>query len=139
MQFPCGHRCTNVCHSGRCQNEESCRKKLKVYCECKNRKVETTCDKIRAGFTLTCEETCVSRQNELKLIAEQQERSRKEREEEKNRRELEEFEKKFGKKKYKERKSHVIEENGKSHIIKWCILAAAIVVLAIFTYYLLST
>lgn len=137
--FPCGHRCTNVCHSGVCQNEESCRKKLKVYCECKNRKIETTCDKIRAGFTLICDETCVSRQNELKSIAEQQERERKEREEEKNRRELVEFEKKFGKKKYKERKSHMVKDTGNSHILKWCILAAAVAILAIFTFYLLST
>lgn len=112
---------------------------MKVYCECKNRKIETTCDKIRTGFTLICDETCISRQNELKLIAEQQERLRKEREEEKNRRELVEFEKKFGKKKYKERKSNIVEDTGHSNILKWCILAAAIAILAIFTFYLLSS
>lgn len=86
-----------------------------------------------------CDETCISRQNELKLIAEEQERLRKEREEEKNRRELVEFEKKFGKKKYKERKSHIVEDTGNSHILKWCILAAAVTILAIFSYYLLSS
>lgn len=112
---------------------------MKVYCVCKNRKVEITCDKVRAGFTLMCDETCISRQNELKSIAEQQERLRKEREEEKNRRELVEFEKKFGKKKYKERKSHIVEDADNSHIIKWSALAAGVTILAIFSYYLMSS
>lgn len=136
IQFSCGHRCTNICHSGRCQNEESCRKKLKVYCDCKNRKIETTCDKIRSGFVLNCDETCISRQEELKRITEQQERARREQEEEKNRLELEEFEKKFGKKKHKERKIQVIEECDNSHLFKWAGLAATVAALIGFIYFL---
>lgn len=124
-----------MCHSGPCKNGESCRKKLKVYCECKNRKIETTCDKIRSGFVLNCDETCISRQNELKRITEQLERTKREQEEEKNRSELEEFEKKFGKKKHKERKTHNVEEKDNSHLYKWAGLAVA--VLAGFTYFLL--
>lgn len=134
LQFPCGHRCTNVCHSGRCQNEESCRKKLKVYCECKNRKIEITCDKIRAGFVLSCDETCISRQEELKRIVEQQERARREQEEQKNRLEVEEFEKKFGKKKYKERKTQIVEEKDNSKLFKWAGLVIGVAVLAGFIY-----
>lgn len=119
-------------------NEESCRKKLKVYCDCKNRKIDTSCDKIRAGFVLSCDETCVNRQNELKRITEQQERVKREQEEEKNRIELEEFEKKFAKKKYKERKTQIIEEKNNSYIFKWIGFAIAAATIAIFTYFLLS-
>ncbi|XP_031617999.1 NF-X1-type zinc finger protein NFXL1 isoform X1 [Contarinia nasturtii] len=136
--FSCGHRCTNVCHSGKCLNEESCRKKLKVYCECKNRKVETTCDKLRSGFILGCDDTCRSRQEETKRVAEQQERIKRQQEEEKNRIELEEFEKKFGKKKYKERKAQIIEDTDNSHLYKWAGLVAAGAILAGFIYYLFA-
>lgn len=111
---------------------------MKVYCECKNRKIETTCDKIRSGFVLSCDETCASRQLELKRIAEQQERARREQEEEKNRQELEEFEKKFGKKKYKERKTQIVEDEGNAHLYKWAGLAVAVAILAGFIYFLLS-
>lgn len=97
-----------------------------------------SCDKIRAGFILNCDETCTNRQNELKRISEQQERNKREQEEEKNRIEREEFEKKFAKKKYKERKTHIIEEKNNSQILKWIGLAATVAILAIFIYFLLS-
>lgn len=138
FQFSCGHRCINVCHSGKCLNEELCRKKVKVYCDCKNRKIETSCDKIRAGFVLSCDEACISRQNELKRIADEQERVKREQQEEKNRQELEEFEKKFGKKKHKERKQQIIEEKDNSHIYKWAGIGIGVAVLAAFIYFLLS-
>lgn len=127
-----------MCHSGPCKNEESCRKKLKVYCDCKNRKIETSCDKIRSGFVLNCDETCIHRQSELKRTIELQERIKREQEDEKNRIEREEFEKKFAKKKYKERKTQIIEEKNNSAILKWLGLAVAIATLAIFIYFLLA-
>lgn len=139
FQFSCGHRCTNTCHSGICRNEELCRKKLKVYCECKNRKVETTCEKIRAGFRLICDDTCIARQNELKLIAEQQERIKRELEAEKNRQELEEFEKKFGKRKQKDRKPQIVEDTNYSSTLRWTGFAVAVATLAIFIYLLFSS
>lgn len=87
---------------------------------------------------LSCDETCINRQNELKRIADEQERLKREQEEEKNRLELEEFEKKFAKKKYKERKIQVIEEQNNSILLKWGGLAVAVSILAVFIYFLLS-
>lgn len=96
-----------------------------------------SCDKIRSGFVLNCDETCIHRQNELKHIAEEQERTKREQEEKKTRLELEEFEKKFGKKKYKERKIKVIEEKSNSQLYIWAGLGLAISVLCTFMYFLL--
>lgn len=87
---------------------------------------------------MACDETCISRQEEMKRAAEQQERIKRQQEEEKNRLELEEFERKFGKKKYKERKTQVIEDNDNSHIYKWSGFVAAVAILAAFIYYLFS-
>lgn len=111
---------------------------MKVYCKCKSRKVETTCEKIREGFVVNCDENCAVRQNELKTIAEQQARLKREQEDEKNRQELEEFEKKMGKKKYKERKRQIIEDTNNSQILKWTGIAVAVAIFAIFAYFLLS-
>lgn len=137
FQFPCGHRCTNVCHSGPCTNAESCRKKLKIYCECKNRKVETSCDKLRSGFELKCDENCVAKLAEAKKVADDAVRVKQEQEAERNRIELEEFEKKFGKKKHKERKRPVIVEADNSHIWKLILAAVIVAILAIIIYFFL--
>lgn len=133
--FTCGHRCTNSCHSGPCKNEESCRKKLKVYCDCKNRKIETTCDKLRAGFSIACDETCEVREKELKRVADENQRIKREQEAERNRLELEEFEKKFAKKKYKERKAQVVADTNDSRLLKWIGGAVGAAVLSIFIFY----
>lgn len=136
-QYACGHRCVGICHSGKCPSPDSCRKKLKVYCDCKNRKVETTCDKIRAGFVLGCDEACTERQKEAKKIADEASRAKLEQELEKNRQEVEEFEKKFGKKKYKERKRAVVEQDNKKQYV-WIGAAVGAIALAVFVYYLFA-
>lgn len=110
---------------------------MKIYCECKTRKVETTCDKVRAGFTLTCDEICKAKQLELQKATEEAERKRRQQEEEKNRQEVEEFEKKFAKKKYKDRKKQVIETKNNTDLIKWLGVATGFAVIAVGISYLL--
>lgn len=110
---------------------------MKIYCDCKNRKLETTCDKIRAGFSLSCDEACLNRQNEIKRAAEETERIKREKEMERNRLELEEFEKKFAKKKPKDRKTKIIEDTNDIELIKWICIGSAVGILAIFIGYLL--
>lgn len=83
---------------------------VKVACECKTRKIDSLCDKVRSGYTLCCDETCKAKRDQIRLAAEENDRKQRELEEEKNRLELLEYEKKFGKKKYKERKQYVVEE-----------------------------
>lgn len=131
----CGHRCSSVCHSGKCPNPDLCRKKVKIYCDCKNRKLDVTCDKIRSNFTLSCDEVCGEKQKEAQKITDENDRLKREQELERNRQEIEEFEKKFGKKKYKERKRIVVEEDNNKQFI-WIGAAVGAVVLAAFAYYL---
>lgn len=128
----------DVCHSGRCINEELCRKKLKVYCGCRHRKIEATCDKIRCGFKLPCDETCIMYESEQKRIAEQEELLKREREEEKNRKELLEYEKKIGKKKYKDKKLHITKETENSSIFKYIAIAIVLLALAILIHFWIS-
>lgn len=109
---------------------------MKIYCDCKNRKIETSCDKLRAGFTIACDENCFAKQDEMKKIAEENERIKREQEEQRNRQELEEFEKKFGKKKHKERKRQVVEEKQDAHLLKWAAASIAVIILSIFIYYI---
>lgn len=85
---------------------------------------------------MTCDETCATREIELKRIAEENERCKREVEEQRNRLELEEFEKKFSKKKYKERKTQFVENKDNSLLIKWTLLAVLIAILSIFGFYL---
>ncbi|KAI8039370.1 hypothetical protein M5D96_008093 [Drosophila gunungcola] len=92
--YPCGHRCTAICHSSKCPNPELCRKKVRIFCVCKRLKQEIACDKHRAA------------EQSRAQAAEQQHLEQKRRdEEERNRLELEKFEAKFGKRKHKERKT----------------------------------
>lgn len=85
---------------------------------------------------MTCDETCATWEIELKRIAEENERCKREVEEQRNRLELEEFEKKFSKKKYKERKTQFVENKDNSLLIKWTLLAVLIAILSIFGFYL---
>lgn len=106
MQYPCGHRCTVKCHSGPCPFPESCRKKLRIYCDCKRLKSEISCDKYRAGLLkLQCDENCFVTQKNLLQARQQEEELKRKQEEERNRLEVEQFEKKFSKRKPKERKT----------------------------------
>ncbi|XP_068158550.1 NF-X1-type zinc finger protein NFXL1 isoform X2 [Drosophila tropicalis] len=99
--FPCGHRCLAVCHSGICPGPELCRKKVRIYCPCKRLKQEIACDIHRAGqLLLQCNSQCeADHSRAFKELALKQHL-----EDEKNRMELEKFQQKFGKRKHKERK-----------------------------------
>ncbi|XP_016966713.1 NF-X1-type zinc finger protein NFXL1 [Drosophila biarmipes] len=104
--YPCGHRCTAICHSGKCPNPELCRKKVRIFCACKRLKQEIACDKHRAGQTsLECDSNCKAEQTRAQAAELQQLEQKRRHEEERNRLELEKFEAKFGKRKHKERKT----------------------------------
>ena len=53
----CGHRCTFICHTGECSKPESCKKKVKLYCPCKRRKLEFACNKAQSQ-KLSCDNEC---------------------------------------------------------------------------------
>lgn len=110
-QYPCGHRCTAKCHSGPCPYPESCRKKVRIYCNCKRLKLEVSCDKHRAGMEkLQCDENCVETQKSLEQARLKEEELKRKQEEERNRVEVEQFEKKFSKRKPKERKTLEVKQ-----------------------------
>ncbi|KAM7357795.1 NF-X1-type zinc finger protein NFXL1 [Cochliomyia hominivorax] len=118
--YPCGHRCTSKCHSGPCPYPESCRKKVRIYCDCKRIKSEIACDKHRAGMTkLLCDENCIETQNIVKQARQKEEELRRKEEEERNRMEVEQFEKKFIKRKPKERKTLEVKQKNP---INWKII-----------------
>lgn len=97
--------------------------------------METSCDKIRSGFELKCDENCEAKLAEAKKLAEDAERVKQEQEDERNRIELEEFEKKFGKKKHKERKRQVAVESDNSYMWKLIFATGAIALVAIIIYF----
>lgn len=99
--------------------------------------MEATCDKIRAGFTLTCDDVCAVKQKEVQQAAEAKLNQERLEELERNRLEVEEFEKKFGKKKHKERKRVVVEEKNDKYFV-YIGAAVGVIILAIFAYYLCS-
>lgn len=109
-----------------------------MYCECKTRKVDATCDKIRAGFQLICDDTCKIRLEEIHLAAEEQQKKQKELEDEKNRLEMLEFEKKFGKKKFKERKRNVVEETESKTWMIWVGIPALLAVVSVIAYFVFA-
>lgn len=110
----------------------------KIYCDCKTRKVDATCDKIRSGFRLNCDDTCKVRLEEMRLATEEQERKQREIEEEKNRLEMLEFEKKFGKKKFKERKRNVVEETENKMWIVWVGVAIVLAAVGVVGFYIFT-
>ncbi|XP_037933957.1 NF-X1-type zinc finger protein NFXL1 [Teleopsis dalmanni] len=106
--YSCGHRCVAICHSGKCPNPESCRKKVRIYCKCKRLKIEVSCDKHRDGLKeIPCDQNCVETRNKQEELQKQEAEKLLLEEEAKNRLEVEQFEKKFGKRKFKERKTQV--------------------------------
>lgn len=113
---------------------------MRLYCECKTRKVEITCDKIRRDkiHEAQCDEHCELR----KKTAESEKQLELERlsaiEEEKNQRELAEFAQKFGtKKKFKERKLRVFEEKKDYTNLKIAITSVFIVIIAVSVFYMM--
>lgn len=104
LQYQCGHRCTENCHPGPCPHPELCKKKVKVMCLCKLRKVDISCEKLRQGFELSCDDTCKSKLEARQLVEEELRKERAAAEEERDRIEMEEYQKKYGQKKPKERR-----------------------------------
>lgn len=131
----------NICHPGACQGAENCRKKVKLMCACKTRKIDLTCDKIRAEniTLLECNGEC---EEKKRLIEEENQRKiQKQRllEEEKNRKELEEYEKKFGPKKYKERKQRHVEEKSSNLKMKILVSSAVFLTISVVSYFIFTT
>ena len=121
FQFPCGHRCHTPCHPGKCPNPELCRKKVRIFCECKRLKAEIACDKHRAGQTsIPCDEFCIETRIKLAEQLKREQEKLRHQEEAKNRAEVEQFEKRFSKRKYKERKV-VVEKTDRQ--INWKLLS----------------
>lgn len=139
IKYPCGHQCTSNCHPGDC-NANDCKKKVKLACACKNRRVEISCDKMRAEkiTVADCDSTC----EEKKRLLEEENRKRIQKqleiEEERNRKELEEFEKRNAPKKYKERKQRYVEEEKSNLSLKICIASIVLVILAVGVYFMIN-
>uniref|UniRef100_A0A4X2KU80 Nuclear transcription factor, X-box binding like 1 n=1 Tax=Vombatus ursinus TaxID=29139 RepID=A0A4X2KU80_VOMUR len=56
-ELPCGHRCKELCHPGKCPF--NCNQKVKLRCPCKRIKKELQCSKVREGrVSLECDTTC---------------------------------------------------------------------------------
>lgn len=104
LQYKCGHRCIEDCHPGPCPNPELCKKKVKVMCRCKFRKVDISCEKLRQGFEVSCDDSCKSKLEARQQVEEELRKERAAAEEERNRIEMEEYRRKYGQKKPKERK-----------------------------------
>uniref|UniRef100_A0A1S4GP15 Uncharacterized protein n=2 Tax=Anopheles gambiae TaxID=7165 RepID=A0A1S4GP15_ANOGA len=127
--FPCGHRCTSICHPGRCPNPEQCSKKVKVACKCGQRKVEVSCKVARATPTLDCDQQCEAVRAQKQEEQERKEREARAEEELQNQRELEEYERKFGKRKHRERKRHQVQQEEKG--THWAVYVAPVVAVLI--------
>lgn len=127
----------STCHAGECSEAESCKKKVRLVCKCKIRKIDSTCDKVKAEnlTTIACDEQCEAK----KRLAEEEKQLELQRqaaiEAEKNRRELEEFEKKIGKKKYKERKQRVVEEKKDNTNVIIAIASVSVIIVGVVLYF----
>lgn len=124
------------CHQGKCTGADKCKKKIKCYCICKNRKADVSCDKIREEqiSVIACDESCVTKNNLVLLDNQRKLKELEEFEAEKDRKELKEYELKFGKKKPKERKKRYVE--AKKDNINWIIGSASFsIVLVAFLIY----
>ncbi|XP_037901244.1 NF-X1-type zinc finger protein NFXL1 [Glossina fuscipes] len=118
--YSCGHRCAAQCHAGPCPETNNCRKRLRIYCECKRLKQEISCDKHRSGLTkLKCDANCLDIIKKSEMSRHMAEESLRKQEEERNRLEVEQFEKRFNKRKHKERKSVELKEKRE---INWKLL-----------------
>ena len=125
------------CHRGPCDDSDDCRKKVKLTCECKTRKVDYSCDKVRAEHltTIDCDDNCIAKKKQIQEQHEQEQAKKLAYEEEKNKRELELYEKKFGKKKHKERKVRVVEETKDNTKLILTSVAVSVVLIAVILYF----
>uniref|UniRef100_A0A182N7V1 NF-X1-type domain-containing protein n=1 Tax=Anopheles dirus TaxID=7168 RepID=A0A182N7V1_9DIPT len=134
--LPCGHRCTAICHPGRCPNPELCAKKVKISCQCAQRKMEVSCKMARTSPTLDCDEHCAAIKAQKQEELDRKEREARAQEELERQRELEEYERKFSRRKHRERKRHQVqqEETG-TH---WAVYAVPVVavLVAVVVYFL---
>lgn len=121
-----------ICHSGDCPQADECRKKVKVSCECKTRRIDATCDQVRGGLLVAaCDSVCAEKRAAAETVAAETARQQQLLQEEKDRQELLEYEKKFGPRKYKERKQQVIEEQTGYSLRILVVLSSALVVAAV--------
>lgn len=128
------------CHAGKCTGAEKCKKKVKCYCICKNKKTEISCDKIKTeGISVVaCDESCFTKKN-LKILDDQRKiEDLEEIEAEKDRKELKEYELKFGRKKPKERKQRLVEAQEKNYnrIIGLASFSIVLIAFLIYSFFL---
>ncbi|XP_055611360.1 NF-X1-type zinc finger protein NFXL1 [Uranotaenia lowii] len=140
--FPCGHRCNSICHSGDCPNSELCNKKVKVTCPCRHRRMEVSCGSVRAQsqtHKLECDASCQELQAARALQLNEKEMAQKQAEEAENRRALEEYEKKFSdRRKHRERKKVQQEEIKETNWVLYGGISAGVVLVALVVYFLLQ-
>lgn len=106
-----------ICHAGKCSGADECKKKVKCYCICRNKRTDISCDKIKAEeiSVVACDESCLTKKN-LKILDNQRKIKELQKiEAEKDRKELKEYELKFGRKKTKERKQRYVEDRKKNY------------------------
>lgn len=130
FQYSCGHSCTSFCHKGPCPGSANCKKKVRIYCKCKQRKIDFSCDILQSEkiISIPCDSTCeIKKQLEQEEIIKEKRRL-EEIENVRNQKEIEMFEKKFGPKKFKERKLKSFDTEPKTNNYK--IVAISIVFLA---------
>lgn len=102
---------------------------MKVSCECKARKAEVSCEKLRqATFILPCDETCKTKAVEREQSDEAKRKERAAAEEEQNRIEMEEFQRKYGTRKPKERKQRQMNVEEGRNWTKTISIAVALVI-----------
>ena len=65
MQFCLFCRCTLICHTGDCSDPSQCKKKVKLYCPCKRRKLEFACNKAQSN-KLSCDKECQALKDKVK-------------------------------------------------------------------------
>ncbi|KAK2582699.1 hypothetical protein KPH14_004973 [Odynerus spinipes] len=94
--YPCGHRCNDICHPGECKRQDTCNKKIKLWCKCKRIKKEYICSFVQEKqIVIECDSVCqslINERNEAKKIKELQ---RQREEELRNQEEIEKFQRKF--------------------------------------------
>lgn len=140
--YSCGHRCVDICHSGPCLKEESCNKKVKVWCKCKRLKKDFSCMQIRKGNGIVkCDDVCQKIKDELEKARELEIAKKNKEEELKNQREIEMFEKKFKPKRKMKDRSHQNDKSksGSRGWTKYWILALLFLIIAFaITYYFIK-
>ncbi|KAI4480690.1 hypothetical protein M0802_014162 [Mischocyttarus mexicanus] len=121
--YPCGHRCNDICHTGLCKKPDACNKKVKLWCKCKRIKKEYICSVIQEKkIVVECDSICQSLINEKDEANKIKEIQRKREEELRNQEEIEKFQRKFkprrkAKDKLKKELANSKEKNSKTYIL----------------------